>query len=82
MNRSQGFLGDGDAVAPGPVATDMLNRFVGRNDEVKARFLASIPAGRASTPEEIAQTIVFLASDNAKYLTGQRIAIDGAFTAQ
>ena len=71
-----------NAVAPGPVATEMLDRFVGRSDEVKARFLASIPAGRASTPEEIAQTIVFLASDKAKYLTGQRIAVDGAFTAQ
>lgn len=71
-----------NAVAPGPVATDMLERFVGRSDEVKARFLASIPARRASTPEEVAQTILFLASDKAKYLTGQRIAIDGAFTAQ
>ena len=71
-----------NAVAPGPVETQMLDRFVSGSDEAKARFLAAIPAGRASTPEEIAQTIVFLASDKAKYLTGQRIAVDGAFTAQ
>jgi NAD(P)-dependent dehydrogenase (short-subunit alcohol dehydrogenase family) len=71
-----------NAVAPGPVETQMLERFVGRNDEAKARFLASIPARRASTPEEIAATIVFLAGDGARYLTGQSIAVDGGFTAQ
>jgi len=71
-----------NAVAPGPVETQMLDRFVSGSDEAKARFLAAIPAGRASTPEEIAQTIIFLASDKARYLTGQRIAVDGAFTAQ
>jgi NAD(P)-dependent dehydrogenase (short-subunit alcohol dehydrogenase family) len=71
-----------NAVAPGPVDTQMLDRFVGGSGDAKARFLATIPAGRAGTPEEIAQTIVFLASDRARYLTGQRIAVDGAFTAQ
>ena len=71
-----------NAVAPGPVETDMLDRFVGRNDEAKAGFLSTVPARRASTPEEIAQTIVFLASDKARYLTGQRIAVDGGYTAQ
>jgi NAD(P)-dependent dehydrogenase (short-subunit alcohol dehydrogenase family) len=39
-------------------------------------------AKRGAQPEEIAQTIVFLASDKARYLTGQSIAIDGAYTAQ
>lgn len=71
-----------NAVAPGPVETDMLDRFVGRNEEAKAGFLSTVPARRASTPEEIAQTIVFLASDKARYLTGQRIAVDGGYTAQ
>jgi NAD(P)-dependent dehydrogenase (short-subunit alcohol dehydrogenase family) len=71
-----------NAVAPGPVETDMLDRFVGRNDEAKAGFLSTVPARRASTPEEIAQTIVFLASDKARYLTGQCIAVDGGYTAQ
>lgn len=71
-----------NAVAPGPVQTDMLDRFVGRNDDAKAGFLASLPAGRAGTVDEIAQTIVFLASDRARYLTGQSIAVDGGYTAR
>ena len=71
-----------NAVAPGPVATEMLDRFAGGSEEGKAGFLATIPARRAATPDEIAQTIVFLASDKARYLTGQNIAVDGAYTAQ
>lgn len=71
-----------NAVAPGPVATEMLDRFVGGSEEGKAGFLSTIPARRAATPDEIAQTIVFLASDKARYLTGQSIAVDGGYTAQ
>jgi NAD(P)-dependent dehydrogenase (short-subunit alcohol dehydrogenase family) len=71
-----------NAVAPGPTETQMLDRFVGRSEEAKARFVATIPSGRASTTDEIAQTIVFLASDKARSLTGQSIAVDGAYTAQ
>jgi NAD(P)-dependent dehydrogenase (short-subunit alcohol dehydrogenase family) len=71
-----------NAVAPGPVATEMLDRFVGGSEEGKAGFISTIPARRAATPEEIAQTIVFLASDKARYLTGQSIAVDGGYTAQ
>jgi NAD(P)-dependent dehydrogenase (short-subunit alcohol dehydrogenase family) len=71
-----------NAVAPGPVATEMLERFIGHDEGAKARFLAGVPAGRASSPQEIAATIVFLASDKARYLTGQSIAVDGGFTAQ
>ena len=71
-----------NAVAPGPVATDMLDRFVGRDEIAKAGFLASIPAKRAATVEEIAETIVFIASAKAAYLTGQCIAVDGGYTAQ
>jgi NAD(P)-dependent dehydrogenase (short-subunit alcohol dehydrogenase family) len=70
-----------NAVAPGPVATEMLDRFAG-TEEAKAGFLNSMPAKRAATPDEIAQTILFLASDKARYLTGQRIAVDGGYTAQ
>ena len=71
-----------NAVAPGPVATEMLERFVGGSEEAKAGFLSTIPAKRAATPDEIVQTILFLASDKARYLTGQRIAVDGGYTAQ
>jgi NAD(P)-dependent dehydrogenase (short-subunit alcohol dehydrogenase family) len=71
-----------NAVAPGPVATDMLDRFVNNDEAAKAGFLATIPARRAADPEEIAQTIVFLASDKARYITGQSIVVDGGYLAQ
>jgi NAD(P)-dependent dehydrogenase (short-subunit alcohol dehydrogenase family) len=71
-----------NAVAPGPVQTDMLDRFTGGNSDAKNGFLASLPARRAGPPEEIAQTIVFLASDKARFLTGQSITVDGGYTAQ
>jgi len=71
-----------NAVAPGPIQTDMLDRFTGGNEDAKSGFLAGLPARRAGTPEEIAQTIVFLASDKASFLTGQCLAVDGGFTAQ
>jgi len=71
-----------NAVAPGPVQTDMLERFVGRDAAAKSGFLASVPAKRAATPEEIAEAIVWIASGKTAYLTGQSIAIDGGYTAQ
>jgi NAD(P)-dependent dehydrogenase (short-subunit alcohol dehydrogenase family) len=71
-----------NAVAPGPVQTEMLDRFVGGDQNAKAGFLASLPAQRAGTVEEIAQTIVFLASDKARFLTGQSLAVDGGLLAQ
>jgi NAD(P)-dependent dehydrogenase (short-subunit alcohol dehydrogenase family) len=71
-----------NAVAPGPVETKMFDRFVGNNEDTKAGFLSTVPAKRAATPDEIAETILFLASDKARYLTGQRIAVDGGYTAQ
>jgi len=71
-----------NAVAPGPIQTDMLERFTGGNADAKNGFLASLPARRAGTPDEIAQTIVFIASDKARFLTGQCVAVDGGFTAQ
>ena len=71
-----------NAVAPGPVETEMLNRFTGGNQDAKAGLLSMMPAKRAASVDEIAQTILFLASDKARYLTGQSIAIDGGYTAQ
>lgn len=71
-----------NAVAPGPVATDMLERFVGGSAEAKTGFLSTIPAKREASIDEIAQTIVFLAGDKTRYLNGQSIAVDGGYTAQ
>jgi len=65
-----------NAVAPGPIETEMLNRFTG-TAERKAGLIAGVPLKRSGTPEEIAQTIVFLASDKASFITGHIIAADG-----
>jgi NAD(P)-dependent dehydrogenase (short-subunit alcohol dehydrogenase family) len=65
-----------NAVAPGPIETEMLNRFTG-TAEKKAALVAGVPVKRVGRPEEIAQTIVFVASDKASFITGASIAVDG-----
>ncbi len=65
-----------NAVAPGPVDTDMLTRITG-SAERKAGLIAGVPTGRAGTPEEVAQAILFLASDRASFITGQSLPVDG-----
>jgi NAD(P)-dependent dehydrogenase (short-subunit alcohol dehydrogenase family) len=69
-----------NAVAPGPVETEMLNRFIG-STERKAGLIAGVPLKRSGTPEEIAQAIVFVASDKASFVTGQIISVDGGKSA-
>jgi NAD(P)-dependent dehydrogenase (short-subunit alcohol dehydrogenase family) len=69
-----------NAVAPGPVDTEMLTRFTGTADR-KAGLVAGMPLKRAGTPDEIAQTIVFLASDKASYITGETLGVNGGKSA-
>ncbi len=70
-----------NAVAPGPIDTDMLSRFTGSADR-KAGLIAGVPMRRAGAPEEIAKTIVFLGSEQASFLTGQIVSVDGGKSAQ
>src|SRR6202040_1081860 len=70
-----------NVVAPGPIETGMLNRFTG-TDERKAGLVGGVPLKRTGRPEEIAQTIVFLSSDKAPFITGASFAVDGGKTAQ
>jgi NAD(P)-dependent dehydrogenase (short-subunit alcohol dehydrogenase family) len=65
-----------NVVAPGPIETAMLNRFTG-SAEKKAALVAGVPMKRAGAPDEIAHTIMFLASDQASFITGASIAVDG-----
>ena len=69
-----------NAVAPGPVDTEMLGRFAG-SDERKNGLAAGVPMKRLGQPEDIAQAIVFLASPQAGFLTGQVIDVNGGKTA-
>jgi NAD(P)-dependent dehydrogenase (short-subunit alcohol dehydrogenase family) len=69
-----------NAVAPGPVETEMLTRFTG-SAERKAGLVAGVPMKRAGTPNEIADAVVFLASAQASFITGQIINVNGGKTA-
>jgi len=63
-----------NAVAPGFIETQMTHVL---SDEVKKAWLERIPLNRAGTMEDVAKVVAFLASDDASYLTGQTIGIDG-----
>ena len=63
-----------NAVAPGFIDTDMTQAMT---DTAKEAALAQIPLKRVGTPKDIAETVAFLASDKASYITGQVISVDG-----
>ncbi len=69
-----------NAVAPGPTDTGMLTRFTG-TPEKKTALMTGVPMGRLGLPEELAKAIVFLASDEASFITGHIINVDGGKTA-
>src|SRR5271156_3554112 len=75
------FGGRVNVVAPGPIDTAMLTRFTG-TPEQKAGLVAGVPLQRMGRPEEIAQMIVFLASEKASFSTGATFAADGGKTAR
>ena len=68
-----------NTVAPGTVATARIKK--SHNDERREAWLRSIPMARYGEPDEIAAAALFLASDDAAYITGQTIAVDGGFSA-
>lgn len=63
-----------NAVAPGFIDTEMTRAMT---DSAKEAGLAQVPLGRMGTPQDVANAVAFLASDNASYLTGQVICVDG-----
>lgn len=64
-----------NGIAPGVIATPYHERY--SSPEVMAKFVASIPQGRAGTSEEIANVIVFLASPAARYILGETVEVNG-----
>jgi NAD(P)-dependent dehydrogenase (short-subunit alcohol dehydrogenase family) len=69
-----------NAVAPGPTDTGMLTRFTG-TAENKAALVTQVPLGRLGLSEEVADGIVFIASDEARFITGHVLNVDGGMTA-
>jgi len=63
-----------NAVAPGFVETEMTQAL---SDKVKEQLIAQIPLGRVASAQEIADTVLFLVSDKAAYITGQVLSVDG-----
>ena len=63
-----------NCVSPGAVATDMMKRF---SAEETAAFCEEVPMGRLGTPEEVAQAVAFFASEEASYITGQVLGVNG-----
>ena len=68
-----------NAVAPGPVDTGMLTRFTG-TPENKAALVSTVPMARLGLPEEQAHAIVFVSSDEAAFITGHILNVDGGKT--
>ncbi len=77
-----------NAICPGPIDTPMLPQFVGRSGDPaeaaanKERLLAAIPLGRLGQPEDIARAALWLASDDASFVTGVALPVDGGYTAR
>jgi NAD(P)-dependent dehydrogenase (short-subunit alcohol dehydrogenase family) len=71
-----------NAVAPGAIYTPMMERFTGGDRDAQAGFAAMHPIGRVGQPEEVAQAVLYLASDHARFVTGSILTIDGGYTAQ
>lgn len=66
-----------NALAPGPIAVPRQKH----NEERREAWLKAVPLGRYGTAEDVAGAALFLASDDAAYITGQTISVDGGFTA-
>ncbi|RMD47044.1 MAG: 3-oxoacyl-[acyl-carrier-protein] reductase [Aquificota bacterium] len=63
-----------NAVAPGFIETDMTEKLPA---EIKEKYLEQIPLGKFGKPEDVANTVIFLASDLASYITGETIHVNG-----
>jgi NAD(P)-dependent dehydrogenase (short-subunit alcohol dehydrogenase family) len=71
-----------NSVAPGTIATDMVDRMVGKAGDGRDWLLSLHPVGRFGTSEEVAAAILYLASDAARFTTGTTLLVDGGWTAQ
>jgi NAD(P)-dependent dehydrogenase (short-subunit alcohol dehydrogenase family) len=71
-----------NAVAPGVIATDMLDRFAGKEGEMRDSLASITPVGRIGAVEQIAAAVLYLCSDDARFTTGTSLVVDGGYLAQ
>jgi len=69
-----------NAVCPGIIDTPMMQRFTGGTPEGRERVIAQEPVGRMGSPEEIAAAVIWLCSDEAAFVVGHAMVIDGGQT--
>jgi len=73
-----------NAISPGPIDTPIFGHMAPTKegaDQARARFAAAVPLGRLGRPEEIASAALFLASDEASFIAGVDLPVDGGMTA-
>jgi len=71
-----------NSVHPGFIRTPLLERNVGGDPDILARLEQLHPVGRLGTPEDVANAILFLASDESRFVTGSELVVDGGYTAR
>ncbi len=71
-----------NSICPGVIHTAMVDRLVAANPEMEPALVKGTPVGRMAKPEEIASAVVWLCSDEASFVTGNNMVVDGGYTAQ
>jgi len=71
-----------NAVSPGLIQTEMLDRTVQTNTELMEYFKTTLPMGRIGTPQEVVNAVLWLCSDASSFVTGHSLTVDGGYIAQ
>ena len=71
-----------NAVCPGVIGTEFIQQAIQNSPELEQQYLAVEPIGRLGKPEEIAETVLWLCSDAASFVTGHALTVDGGWVAQ
>ncbi len=71
-----------NAVCPGVIKTNMIDRLTGKKKEAEEQFATMEPIGRFGEPEEVAKAVIWLCSDEASFVTGHSLTVDGGWVAQ